>query len=52
MRAGPREAEPFRTEFLLNLMRRGLRGVKVETSAAHEDLKASVAEALKSTGQR
>ena len=36
MEVGPSEAEPFWTEFLRGLARRGLRGVKLVTSDAHE----------------
>src|SRR5437016_11606684 len=36
---GPSEAEPFRTGFLRSLTRRGLRGVKLVISDAHEGLK-------------
>ncbi|MFJ2450080.1 IS256 family transposase, partial [Pseudomonas protegens] len=52
MRVGPSEAEPFWTDFLRSLMRRGLRGVKLVISDAHEGLKAAVAKVLKSTWQR
>jgi putative transposase len=40
MTVGNSEAEPFWTEFLRNLARRGLRGVKLVVSDAHEGLKA------------
>jgi len=43
MATGPSEAEPFWTEFLRSLMRRGLRGVRLVISDAHEGLKAAVA---------
>ena len=49
---GPSEAEPFWTEFLRSLMRRGLRGVKLVISDAHEGLKAAVAKVLNATWQR
>jgi putative transposase len=49
---GPSEAEPFWTEFLRSLTRRGLRGVKLVISDAHEGLKAAVAKVLKTTWQR
>ena len=52
MRVGPSEAEPFWTDFLRSLMRRGLRGVKLVISDAHEGLKAAVAKVLKATWQR
>ena len=44
MDIGPSEAEPFWTEFLRKLARRGLRGVKLVISDAHEGLKAAIAE--------
>jgi transposase-like protein len=40
---GPSEAETFWTDFLRKLARRGLRGVKLVVSDAHEGLKAAVA---------
>jgi putative transposase len=49
---GPSEAEPFWTDFLRSLTRRGLRGVKLVISDAHEGLKAAVAKVLKTTWQR
>jgi putative transposase len=49
---GPSEAEPFWTDFLRSLTRRGLRGVKLAISDAHEGLKAAVAKVLKTTWQR
>lgn len=52
MDIGPSEAETFWTEFLRKLRRRGLRGVKLVVSDAHEGLKAAVAKALQSTWQR
>lgn len=39
-RVGPSEAEPFWTDLLCSLMRRGLRSVKLVISDAHEGLKA------------
>ena len=39
---GPSEAEPFWTEFLRSLTRRGLRGVKLVISDAHLGLKAAM----------
>lgn len=48
----PSEAEPFWTEFLRSLTRRGLRGVKLVISDAHEGLKAAASKVLKSTWQR
>jgi putative transposase len=52
MAVGPSEAEPFWTDFLRSLTRRGLRGVKLVISDAHEGLKAAAAKVLKSTWQR
>ena len=52
MATGPSEAEPFWTAFLRSLTRRGLRGVKLVISDAHEGLKAAAAKVLSSTWQR
>jgi transposase-like protein len=52
MTVGHSEAEPFWVEFLRTLARRGLRGVKLVTSDAHEGLKAAVAKVLGATWQR
>jgi putative transposase len=52
MAVGPSEAEPFWTSFLRSLTRRGLRGVRLVISDAHEGLKAAVAKVLKATWQR
>jgi putative transposase len=52
MAVGPSEAEPFWTKFLRSLTRRGLRGVKLVISDAHEGLKAAAAKVLNSTWQR
>jgi putative transposase len=52
MDIGPSEAETFWTEFLRKLARRGLRGVKLVISDAHEGLKAAVARVLHATWQR
>ena len=49
---GPSEAETFWTAFLRKLARRGLRGVKLVVSDAHEGLKAAVAKVLNATWQR
>jgi putative transposase len=49
---GPSEAETFWTEFLRKLARRGLRGVKLVISDAHEGLKAAIAKVLHATWQR
>lgn len=52
MDIGPSEAETFWTEFLRKLARRGLRGVKLCVSDAHEGLKAAIAKVLHATWQR
>lgn len=52
MTTGPSEAEPFWTQFLRSLTRRGLRGVKLVISDAHEGLKAAAAKVLKASWQR
>ncbi len=52
MAVGPSEAEPFWTNFLRSLSRRGLRGVRLVISDAHEGLKAAAAKVLKCTWQR
>jgi len=52
MEVGPSEAEPFWSKFLRSLTRRGLRGVKLVISDAHEGLKAAAAKVLSSTWQR
>ena len=49
---GPSEAEPFWTDFLRNLTRRGLRGTKLVISDAHLGLKAAIAKVFKATWQR
>ena len=48
MDIGPSEAETFWTAFLRKLTRRGLRGVKLVISDAHEGIKAAVAKSLPS----
>src|SRR5262245_41940871 len=52
MDIGPSEAETFWTGFLRKLARRGLRGVKLVISDAHEGIKAAVAKVLNATWQR
>jgi putative transposase len=52
MDIGPSEAEPFWVEFLRKLARRGLRGVKLVISDAHEGLKAAISKILSATWQR
>jgi putative transposase len=51
MTIGNSEAESFWTEFLRSLTRRGLRGVKLVISDAHEGLKAAIAKVLAATWQ-
>jgi transposase-like protein len=52
MAIGPSEAEPFWTDFLRQLARRGLRGVKLVISDAHEGIKAAVAKVFHASWQR
>jgi putative transposase len=52
MAIGHSEAETFWVEFLRKLARRGLRGVKLVISDAHEGLKASISRIMKATWQR
>ena len=52
MEIGTSEAEPIWTEFLRKLTRRGLRGVKLVVSDAHEGIKAAVTKVLSATWQR
>ena len=52
MDIGPSEAETFWTAFLRKLTRRGLRGVKLVISDAHEGIKAAVTRVLSTTWQR
>ena len=52
MTTGHSEAEPFWVEFLRSLARRGLRGVKLVISDAHEGLKAAITKVLSATWQR
>jgi len=52
MAIGPSEAEPFWIEFLRTLARRGLRGVKLVISDAHEGIKAAVAKVFNASWQR
>src|SRR6202140_2190254 len=49
---GPSEAETFWTEFLRKLRRRGLCGVKLVVSDAHEGIKAAVSKVLTASWQR
>ena len=52
MQVGPSEAETFWTDFLRGLARRGLRGVKLVISDAHEGIKAAVSKIMNATWQR
>ena len=52
MDIGPSEAETFWTDFLRKLRRRGLRGVKLVVSDAHEGIKAAVAKVMHAGWQR
>lgn len=52
MTVGPSEAETFWTAFLRSLARRGLRGVKLVISDAHEGIRAAVSKVLSCTWQR
>lgn len=49
---GPSEAETFWAAFLKTLVRRGLRGVKLVVSDAHEGLKAAINRVMGATWQR
>jgi putative transposase len=49
---GPSEAETFWATFLKSLVKRGLHGVKLVVSDAHEGLKAAMARVLGATWQR
>jgi putative transposase len=49
---GPSEAETFWSTFLRSLVRRGLKGVKLVISDAHEGLKAAIRRVLGATWQR
>jgi putative transposase len=49
---GPGEAEVFWTDFLRDLVKRGLGGVKLVISDAHEGLKAAIRRVLGATWQR
>lgn len=52
MAIGASEAETFWADFLRSLTRRGLRGVKLVISDAHEGLKAAASKILSATWQR
>ena len=49
---GPSEAETFWSAFLKGLVRRGLKGVRLVVSDAHEGLKAAIRRVLGATWQR
>jgi len=49
---GPSEAETFWSGFLKSLVRRGLKGVKLVISDAHEGLKHAIAKVMGATWQR
>src|SRR5436853_2871894 len=49
---GPSEAETFWSAFLRSLVKRGLKGVKLVVSDAHEGLKAAIRRVLGATWQR
>src|SRR5512135_1529074 len=49
---GPSEAEPFWAGFLKSLVRRGLKGVKLVISDAHEGLKHAITRVFGATWQR
>ncbi|MBK1664959.1 IS256 family transposase [Rhodospirillum rubrum] len=52
MDIGRSEAEPFWTDFLRKLNRRGLKGVKLVISDAHEGIKSAVSKVFCATWQR
>lgn len=52
LEVGRSEAETFWTEFLRGLVRRGLSGVKLVVSDAHEGLKSAITRVLGATWQR
>lgn len=52
LHVGPSEAETFWSTFLKKLVKRGLSGVKLVISDAHEGLKQAIARVLGSTWQR
>ncbi len=49
---GPAETEAFWTQFVRSLVQRGLRGVRLVVSDAHEGLKAALARILEASWQR
>ena len=52
MAVGPAETEAFWTDFLRGLIRRGLSGVRLVISDAHEGLKQAIAKVIGATWQR
>jgi putative transposase len=52
LHSGPSEAESFWATFLKSLLRRGLRGVKLVISDAHEGLKAAIRRVMGASWQR
>ena len=52
MDIGPSEAETFWATFLKSLVKRGLRGIKLVISDAHEGLKAAIRRVMGATWQR
>jgi transposase-like protein len=52
LEVGPSEAAPFWTEFLRGLVRRGLTGVELVISDAHEGIRAAVSRVLCTSWQR
>jgi putative transposase len=52
LHVGPSEAEAFWATFLKSLVRRGLRGVKLVISDAHEGLKGAIRRVMGATWQR
>src|SRR3954464_9249389 len=49
---GPSEAEPFWSSFIKGLVRRGLKGVKLVISDAHEGLRLAITRVLSAAWQR
>jgi putative transposase len=49
---GPSEAEPFWSSFIKGLVRRGLKGIKLVISDAHEGLRLAITRVLGATWQR
>ena len=49
---GPSEAEPFWSAFLKGLVKRGLKGIKLVISDAHDGLRLAITRVLGATWQR